>query len=173
LIVTSFWMLLKSPRLAGLALNVSLVWAALGLSVVLLMTTSGSSGFDELDDRSPRGAPWTPPGAVIGAVWTVLYGLMGVSLWAVNRTPADLQPRLRAVVLALIAFCLVWPFYAFDTTSRWPGLLGNLGVLALAVTAVVSLLPHSRLAAGAVALVAVWTSVATATIIDGAVRYGW
>ncbi len=24
---------------------------------------------------------WTPPGRVIGAVWTVLYGLMGLSLW--------------------------------------------------------------------------------------------
>ena len=112
-------------------------------------------------------------GAVIGAVWTVLYTLMGVALWAVNYTPDGVHLRLRAAVLALIVFCLVWPFYAFGTTSRWPGLLGNLGILALAVLAVVTLRPYSRLAAGAVAPVAVWITVATATILDGAARYGW
>lgn len=28
---------------------------------------------------------WTPPGALIGAVWMVLYGLMGVAAWLVWR----------------------------------------------------------------------------------------
>jgi tryptophan-rich sensory protein len=165
-----FWPLQRSTGWGGLALNVCLVWAALALSIALLTATGGSSGFD---GSGPRGAPWTPPGAVIGAVWTVLYTLMGVALWAVNHTPSAVQPRLRAAVLALIAFCLVWPFYAFGTASRWPGLLGNLGILGLAVLAVIRLRPHSRLAAGAVVPVAVWITVATATILDGAARYGW
>lgn len=162
--------LLKSTGWGGLALYVALVWVALALSIVLLTATGGSTGFD---GRNPRGAPWTPPGAVIGGVWTVLYTLMGASLWAINRTPTPVQPRLRVAVLALLAFCLVWPFYAFGTTSRWPGLLGNLGILVLAVWAAILLRPHSRLAAALVAPVAVWIVVATATIIDGAVRYGW
>ena len=65
LIVTSFWLLPKSTGRAGLALNVFLMWAALGLSILLPTIARGSIGFD---DGSPRGAPWTPPGAVIGTV---------------------------------------------------------------------------------------------------------
>lgn len=154
----------------GLVANVAAVWLALAGSILVLSATGGSTGFDE---GGPRGAPWTPPGAVIGAVWTVLYTLMGAASWTVNRVPAGPRPRVRVALLALIAFCLAWPFYAFGTASRWPGLLGNLGILALAVVAVVQLRPHSKLAAGLVAPVAVWIAVATATIVDGAVRYGW
>jgi tryptophan-rich sensory protein len=150
--------------------NVLAVWIALTISIVLLLATGGSTGFDE---GSPRGAPWTPPGAVIGAVWTLLYTLMGLALWAINHISSKHRWRARGFVLALIGFCLVWPFYAFGTSSRWPGLLGNLGILALAVLAVIQLLPSSRLAASLVAPVAIWITIATATILDGAIRYGW
>ena len=70
-----------------------LVWAALGLSIVLLTITRSSTGFDLTEALADH--TWTPPGAVIGAVWTILYTLMGVSLWAINHVHSDLQPRLR------------------------------------------------------------------------------
>lgn len=159
----------RSTGWVGLVTNVGLVWLALATSIGLLtLTGNPTDGGD-----GPRGAPWTPPGAVIGGVWTVLYTLMGVALWAVNRVPDPARAGCRAAVLLLVGFCLVWPFYAFGTASRWPGLLGNLGILALAVLAVGRLRPHSRLAAGAVAPVGVWITIATATILDGAARYGW
>jgi tryptophan-rich sensory protein len=72
----------------------------------------------------------------------------------------------------LITFCLVWPFYAFSETSRLPGLLGNIGVLLLAAFAVWQLWPVSRPAAIMIAPVAIWITIATVTILDGARRYG-
>lgn len=41
---------------------------------------------------------WTPPGALIGAVWSVLYGLMGVAAWLVWRH-ASATGRARALTL--------------------------------------------------------------------------
>lgn len=89
--MTRFWASLKSTGRAGLALNLALVWAALALSIVLLTTTGGSTGFD---DGAPRGAPWTPPGAVIAGVWTVLYTTPG------GRARPDL------VLSGLVVLCL-------------------------------------------------------------------
>ena len=106
-------------------------------------------------------------------MWFLLYTLMALSLGVLNRAPAAPGTSLKLIVALLIAFCLVWPFYAFSETSRLPGLLGNIGVLLLAASAVWQLWPVSRSAALMIAPVAVWITIATATILDGARRYGW
>ena len=64
-------------------------------------------------------------------MWFSLYTRMALSLGVLNRAPAAPGTSLKLIVV-LIAFCLVWPFYAFSETSRLPGLLGNIGVLLLA-----------------------------------------
>ena len=161
----------SDPGPLGLGLHVVAVWGALALSIGILARSG--SGFGAEIAGGPRDAPWTPPGAFIGAVWSALYTLMAVALWLVNRESASISVSPRISVGALILFCLLWPFYAFDGPSRWPGLLGNLGILALALIAVVGLWPHHRVAALLIAPVAVWITVATATILDGGRRYGW
>ena len=98
---------------------------------------------------------------------------MALSLWVLNRTPAAGGASLKLGVLLLIGFCLVWPFYAFSQTSRLPGLLGNIGIFVIAVFVVWRLWPYSITAAGMIAPVAVWITIATASILDGARRYGW
>ena len=162
--------LFSSPGPLGLAAHVAAVGACLLLSIVVLAKAGSGFGAEAAD--GPRGAPWTPPGVFIGAVWTVLYTLMAVALWLVNRMPAAPE-SLAWLLVALIGLCIVWPFYAFDTPSRWPGLLGNLGILALALLAVGRLWPFSPPAALLVAPVALWITVATASILDGARRYGF
>jgi len=161
----------NSPDWIGLVSNLLTVWILPGASIWLLSRTG--SNFGAPTATSPRDAPWTPPGAVIGAVWFLLYTLMALSLWVLNRAPAAPGTSLKLIVALLITFCLVWPFYAFSEMSRLPGLLGNIGVLLLAAFAVWQLWPVSRPAAIMIAPVAVWITIATATILDGARRYGW
>lgn len=58
------------------------------------LTQAGRDGwYDSL--IKPAG---TPPGAAVGAVWTVLYGLMALAAWLVWRSEAS---RLRNAALAL------------------------------------------------------------------------
>lgn len=64
--------------------------------------------------------PWTPSGATIGAVWTILYAFMGIAAWIVWRSaPAD-----RARPLALYGLQLIlnvgWSALFFGLQS--PGL---------------------------------------------------
>ena len=60
-----------------------------------------------------------------------LYTLMALSLMGAQPGASRRAHRSKSIVVLLIAFCLVWPFYAFSETSRLPGLLGNIGVLLL------------------------------------------
>ena len=162
--------LLESPRVVGLISNVLVVWGALALSIAILLWTGSSFG---RGTAGPRSAPWTPAGEFIGAVWSLLYTLMALSLWRLNQLPRETRNHLKLAVIALIAFCLVWPFYAFDTATRWPGLLGNFGILVLALFATWRLWPYCRTAALMIAPVAAWITIASATILDGARRFGW
>jgi tryptophan-rich sensory protein len=154
----------------GLSVNLLLVWAALTVSVLgpsLLGATigGGASGL--------RDAPWTPPGWFIGAVWVGLYTALGVALWMLNRVPATLRTPGKVAVLVLLGVLVTWTFYAFSETTRWPGLIGNIAILLIALFVVWRLWPMSRNAALLVAPVAVWITIATATIVDAARLYGW
>jgi tryptophan-rich sensory protein len=59
---------------------------ALGGSLALSYAAAAAGAWAtnrSLDDwySALKKPSWTPPGAVIGAIWTVLYTLMGLSLW--------------------------------------------------------------------------------------------
>ncbi|HEX4855166.1 MAG TPA: tryptophan-rich sensory protein [Limnobacter sp.] len=166
-----FLELYQSASVASLVLHLISVWVLLGMSI-LLLAMSGSN-FGANDQGSPLGAPWTPSGAFIGAVWSVLYSFMGIALWRANAAAPACRHTLRIAIATLTAFCLVWPFYAFDTTSRWPGLLGNLGILLLSINAVRVSWHGARQVAFLILPTAIWITIATASILDGARRYGW
>jgi uncharacterized protein YdeI (YjbR/CyaY-like superfamily) len=90
--------------------------------------------------------------------------LLAIRYWVWDRPPAAQGTSLKLSVVVLIAFCLVWPFYAFSETSRLPGLLGDIGIFAIAAFVVRRLLPYSHLVVQVIAPVAVWISIATASI---------
>ncbi len=161
----------NAPGWAGLFSNVFLVWTVLALSIFMLAKLG--SGFGAATAEGPRSAPWTPSGAFIGGVWSLLYTLMALSLWSLNRMSSSPEVHLKWVVVLLIVFCLIWPFYAFDAMSRWPGLLGNLGILLIAAYAFWRILPYSLSTALLILPVVVWIIIANLSILDGARRYGW
>ncbi|MEO0326158.1 MAG: TspO/MBR family protein, partial [Myxococcota bacterium] len=64
--------------------------------------------------RTLANPSWAPPGPVIGTVWVVLFALMGLALYVLDRdgTGRDSTGRARsaarAAILAQYAVCMAW-----------------------------------------------------------------
>jgi len=108
---------------------------------------------------------WTPPGSVIGAVWTVLFALIAVaSALAAGRGRPPAYALTLVVNLALNAG---WS-YLFFARRAPAAALGLLVVLELTCVALVLLAwPASRLAAALLLPYAAW--VAFAGLLNGSV----
>lgn len=81
--------------------------------------------------------PRLPPGWVIGAVWVVLFGMLGHVAYLVRT-----HRGLHALVGIILAYCLAYPF----ATNVAPSLAGSLnaGALLLAVVLVCALAAQRR-----------------------------
>lgn len=75
--------------------------------------------------------PWSPPNAVFGPVWTVLYALMAVAAWLVwrERERTDVRRPLTLYVIQLVVNALWTPVFF--------GLYPFLGVAALWIAAAI------------------------------------
>lgn len=97
--------------------------AALGSIATISQVDGWYAGADKV--------PWSPPNAIFGPVWTVLYALMAVSAWLVwrehERTAVSRPLKLYVIQLVLNA---VW-------TPVFFGLYPTVGVAALWVAAVI------------------------------------
>ena len=81
----------------------------------------------------PNLAPWyaslakpgfTPPGAVFGPAWTLLYTLMALAFWRILTRPDQPGRRLAiGLFLAQLAFNALWPFAFFVAHSPPLGLI--------------------------------------------------
>jgi tryptophan-rich sensory protein len=76
---------------------------------------------------------WTPSGTLIGAVWTLLYALMGLSAWltwrssAKGNVSADQTKAAWSWFVIQLGLNTAWSFAFFGLRSP----LGGLGVIAL------------------------------------------
>jgi translocator protein len=118
----------KIRQIAGLVVSLLVVFgiAALG---GFLTNLSVATWYPSLEKPS-----WTPSGATIGAVWTILYTFMGIAAWIVWRSGSGG----RQLPLALYALQLLlnagWSALFFGLRS--PGLaLLEIGILWLAILA--------------------------------------
>ncbi len=100
-----------------------------------------------------------PPPAVIGAVWTVLLGVMG---WVQARVlRRSREGAVRLLVPLLFANCLLYPAYTAGFTDELRGLAGNLLTLALSAYVAGRLHTVTRLGAALIGLVVAWSAFAT------------
>jgi len=104
-----------------------------------------------------------PPGWVIGAVWTVLFLLMGISLFLVLEEDRS-SPVVRqgiGLFAVQLALNVLWSYLFFGLTS--PALaLGEMLVLGVAIAATIrQFLKISRAAAYLLVPYIVWVSFAT------------
>lgn len=122
-----------------------------------LFTSAGLDGwYDTLEKPT-----WTPPGWVIGAVWTVLYGLMGVAAWLVWREGGV---GVQRVPLALFSGQLVlnvlWSVLFFGLQSPG-GAFAGIVLLEIAILATMAAFWTVRPRAGALLLpYAAWVAFA-------------
>ena len=106
---------------------------------------------------------WTPPSAVFGPVWTVLYLLMGVSAWLIWRD-AEGNARRSALLIFVTQLVLNGTWYYLFFGLRSPG-WGALEIVLLWCSIVATLLAFariSRLAAGLLLPYLLWVSYAAA-----------
>lgn len=97
---------LKLPALAGW-LVLTFIFAATGA----LATSQAGAFYGQLDRPE-----WAPPAALFGPVWTVLYALMAIAAWRVQRTAAErsVRPEMTLYVVQLALNSLwSWLFFAW------------------------------------------------------------
>lgn len=120
----------------------------------------------------PNIAPWylglakpgfTPPNAVFGPVWTLLYALMALAFWRIL-----IQPKQRArslaigLFLAQLALNVIWSFAFFAAHSPLLGLIDIVPQEALVVATTILFWRLDRLAGFCLAPLALWVGYATA-----------
>ena len=101
-------------------LAASFVVAVIGSA---LSVTAISGWYDDL--AKPM---WTPPNAVFGPVWTVLYSSMAVAAWLVWRHPASTARR-RALVAYVVQLLWTPVFFGLGSLIGASGLWIALGII--------------------------------------------
>lgn len=109
-----------------------------------------------------RKPPWTPPGRVIGTVWTVLYGLMAVAAWHVWRDAGGIRAAALPLGLFILQLALNAAWSGLFFGRHRPGVaLADIILLWVAIAATAwTFLPVSPLAAALLAPYLAWVAFA-------------
>eukprot|EP01037_Dinobryon_pediforme_P010979 gene10979-11060_t len=73
-------------------------------------------------------SPLTPPGWVIGLIWTAIFAALGTAHWLMRREGPTFQ-RARRDLLWFGLLCLAYPFYTLGLRSNLIGAIGNVVIL--------------------------------------------
>jgi tryptophan-rich sensory protein len=120
----------------------------------------------------PNIAPWyagltkpgfTPPNAVFGPVWTLLYALMALAFWRILIQPKQ-KARSLAIgfFLAQLALNVIWSFAFFAAHSPLLGLIDVIPQEALVIATTVLFWSLDRFAGLCFAPLALWVGYAAA-----------
>ena len=109
---------------------------AIGFSSSLL--SSASSGYTGLDMP-----PLSPPGILFPIAWTILYVLMGISIWSVYRNGGDKLYYILFAVQLVLNF--VWTPIFFTMGDRMLA-LADLTLLWITVFAMIYFVRENKLA---------------------------
>ena len=144
---------LQLPALAGWLL-LTFAFAAIGAYA----SASAGEFYMRLDRPS-----WAPPAWLFGPAWSVLYLLMGIAAWRVQRTSAEgsVRPELTLYVVQLALNALwTWMFFAWRQ-GAWAFV--EILVLWLAIAATIRAFGRRDRIAGTLLIpYIVWVSYATA-----------
>lgn len=62
--------------------------------------------------------PQSPPGALVGSVWVILFALMSTARWQLNAYSVNQASTARNWVTILMLSCLLYPFYSLAIASQ-------------------------------------------------------
>ena len=144
----------KPRQIAGLVVSLLIVFGIATLGG-FFTNLSVDSWYPTLNKPS-----WTPSGATIGTVWTLLYTLMGIAAWIVWRSTSGDRTRPLALYCLQLFLNAGWSALFFGLRS--PGLaLLEIGVLWIAILATVTTFwKASKLAAVLMVPYLIWVSFA-------------
>jgi len=144
------------------------LWAKIILSIVVVEILGGLGGYLTASSIGSWYAalerpPGTPPNAVFGPVWTVLYALMGIAfalIW--HRVPAGPEKRVAIILFFIqLALNLAWTPVFFGAHQLAAALMViTLLILAIVIT-IVRFRPLDRVAAGLLVPYLLWVCYAT------------
>jgi tryptophan-rich sensory protein len=134
-----------------------------GVSGSLVTATSVREWYPHIQKPS-----WTPPSAVFGPVWTVLFLLMGVSAWLIWRESVG-SSRLTALLIFVTQLVLngTWSVLFFGLRSPGWAVLEIVLLWSSIVATMIAFVRISRLAAGLLLPYLLWVSYAAA--LNGAI----
>jgi translocator protein len=118
----------KSRQIAGLVVSLLVVFGIATLGG-FLTNLSVATWYPSLEKPS-----WTPSGATIGAIWTILYTFMGIAAWIVWRSGSGGRQRPLAIYALQLVLNAGWSALFFGLRSPGLGLL-EIGILWLAILA--------------------------------------
>jgi translocator protein len=120
----------------------------------------------------PNISPWyaglakpafTPPNAVFGPVWTLLYALMALAFWRILIQPKHkIRSLAIGVFLAQLALNVIWSFAFFAAHSPLLGLIDIVPQELLVIATTFLFWRLDRLAGLCMAPLALWVGYATA-----------
>jgi translocator protein len=144
----------KLRQIAGLVVSLLIVFGIATLGG-LLTNLSVATWYPTLNKP-----PWTPSGATIGTVWTILYTFMGIAAWMVWRGRAGGRQRLLTIYAVQLLLNAGWSALFFGLRS--PGLaLVEIGILWLAILATATTFWRvSKLAAALMVPYLIWVGFA-------------
>lgn len=146
--ISSFWKLIIAV----------LICETVGIVSGFLSQGSMTTWFATLQKPS-----WNPPAYLFGPIWTVLYLLMGISLWLVwkNGAPEAKKTRAMSVFGVQLFFNFCWSILFFKFQSPALGLIDIL-LLGLTILVTISYFARiSRLAAWLLVPYVLWVYFAT------------
>ncbi len=144
----------KLRQIAGLGVSLLIVFGIATLGG-FLTNLSVATWYPSLDKPS-----WTPSGATIGTVWTILYTFMGIAAWIVWRRGSGGRQRPLLIYGVQLLLNVGWSALFFGLRS--PGLaLLEIGVLWIAILATTSTFYRvSKVAAALMVPYLLWVSFA-------------
>lgn len=146
--ISSFWKLIIAI----------LICEAVGVSSGLLSQAGMDTWFETLNKPS-----WNPPAYLFGPVWTILYLLMGVSLWLIWKSNAGTIKKRNALVLFFLQLFLNfwWSLLFFKFHSPELALIDIVLLLISILFTVYYFSDISKLAAWLLVPYIAWVSFAT------------
>jgi benzodiazapine receptor len=106
--------------------------------------------------------PWfTPPNAVFGPAWTILYAMMAVAVWRIGTGPVA-RTRATALFVVQLAFNAIWSPVFFGLKAPKLGFAVVVALLISLAATLVAFWRIDRLAGLLLAPYLVWVCYATA-----------
>ena len=135
-----------------------LICEGTGITSGLIANTGMNPWFETLNKPS-----WNPPAYLFAPVWTMLYLLMGISLWLIWKSNTPAPQKINLIILFSLQLFLNfwWSIIFFKFHSHALALLNIILMLILILLTIINFSKFSKAAAWLLVPYIAWVSFAT------------